>query len=184
MISFEQCKNVIRFYTSRMTACASNNASVYIQRDCVFLNKRRGELCATVSRQPKWSAVMQLIHTASRIEQINSVPSPASCFIDGKAIDDNKAGVQLIIHKDGKTKHICIQKRYQCACHAYFKIRNFPEYVQSYVREWLLKQSWYIPESYSTTYIIDAIVNSQAPRAIYTQLNENVDILTSISQIY
>jgi len=181
MISFEQCKNVIRYYTSTMTACDSNGVSAYIQRDCVFLNKRRGELCATVSWQTKWSAVMQLIHAASRIEQVNSVPNPATCFIDGKPIDDSKAGLQLIIHRDGKIDHICIQKRYQRFCRAYFKIRRFPEFVQSYIREWLLKQPWYIPKSYSTTFIIDAIMNSQAPRAIYTQLNESVEILTSIS---
>ena len=34
-------------------------------------------------------------------------------------------------------KHICIQKKYQNVCYAYFKMRHFPHFIEQHIKEWL-----------------------------------------------
>ena len=151
----------------------------HIQRDCIFLNKQRGEICANISSKQKLEEIAYLLHHANRIEQINSIPDDNICFIDKKIIPKNSSGIQLKIYLDSDIKHICIQKKYQKICYAYFKIRYFSQFIEQHIKDWLITQNWYIPRSYDMKFITDKILNSQIPQAIHTHLIQSIDILTS-----
>lgn len=178
MITFEQCKHVIHYYVLKMTTTDHIQVSPHIQRDCIYLNKMRGEICANVMNNPLLKAILLLIHDASTIEQVNSIPINNKCFIDNKNIPKSTSGIQLIIHIDDKKEHICIQKKYQKICYSYFKLRNFDQFIESYIKKWLSDQEWYIPKMYTSDYVVNKIVNSQIPKAIHTQWIEITDILT------
>lgn len=177
MISFEQCKHVLTYYIQKIMSTDTIHISPHIQRDCVFLNKRRGEICANVSSNPVLSNIISILHDADRIDQMNSIPDNNVCFIDKKVIPKNSSGIQLIIYKGNEIKHICIQKKYQKICYGYFKLRHFPSFIEQHIKDWLLDQEWYVPHAYTIKHIIDKVLNSQIPQAIYTHLNETVDVL-------
>ena len=178
MISFEQCKHVLHYYVMKMMTDDPIQVAPHISRDCVYLNKIRGETCANISSNPMMSNILKLLHNASRIDQLNSIPPGNKCFIDGKNIPKSSCGVQLIIYSEDKTRHICIHTKYQKLCYAYFKLRNFTDFIETHIKKWLNEQTWYIPKSYSTEYIIVKILNSRVPQAIHTHLIETIDTLT------
>ena len=149
----------------------------HIQRDCILLNKQRGEICANVCSDEKLGDVLYLLHHAKRIEQLNSIPDNNKCFIDKKVIPQNSSGIQLIIHLENEIKHICIQKKYQKICYAYFKIRNFPNFIEKYIKDWLITQDWYIPGVYNMDQITQKILQSQIPHAIHTHLTQSIETL-------
>jgi hypothetical protein len=178
MISLEQCKHVIQYYLMKMMSEEQIPVAPHVQRDCLYMNKMRGEICANISINPRMARILKLLHTATTINQVNSIPVDNKCFIDNKIIPKSSAGIQLIIHSEDTMEHICIRKKYQALCYAYFKLRHFPSFIEFNVKRWLVDQDWYIPRTYSTEYITDKILNSQFPNAIHTQLVNIVDTLT------
>ena len=74
MISFEQCKHVIHYYVIKMMSEDPLQVAPHIQRDCLFMNKMRGETCANICMNPKLKPILLLLHNASNIEQVNSIP--------------------------------------------------------------------------------------------------------------
>ena len=177
MISFEQCKHVITYYMYKIMSKELMNIHPHVQRDCVFLNKQRGELCAKIIENPKLQEILLLLHHAKRIEQINTIPDSNKCFIEKKNIPKNNSGIQLIFYSGDKFQHVCIQKKYQKVCYAYFKIRNFSDFIQQYIKSWLLNQDWYLPKTYEINYLVKKILSSRVPKAIHTHLIESVDEL-------
>lgn len=178
MITFEQCKHVIQYYVMKMTSPDNIQISPHIQRDCIYLNKMRGEICANIMSNPILKPIIERIHNANTIEQVNSIPIDNKCFIDKKNIPKSSSGIQLIIHLDDKKEHICIQKKYQQLCYSYFKLRNFDQFIEFYIKEWLNNQEWYLPKMYSSDYVIDKVLKSQIPKAIHTQWIEITETLT------
>jgi hypothetical protein len=142
------------------------------------MNKNRGELCSDIFNNPKLQDVIKKIHGASTIHQINSVPVNSLCAIDNKKIPLSTGGVQMIIYyKDKNLDHICIQKKYQQLCYYYFRLRNFPEYIQYELKRWLNKQPWYLPRSHTVNTILKTILSSNFPEKIHTELNETIDMI-------
>ena len=176
MISFEQCKHVIQYYVMRMTTDEPIQVAPHIQRDCVYLNKMRGELCANVASNPILGPVIKLLHGCNTIGQVNSVPVGVSCFIDKKQIPTSSAGIQLIVHAGDKITHICIAKKYQQSCYAYFKLRHFDSFIERHVKDWLSHQEWYVPKTYTSEHLIRKIMNSSVPNATHTHLTEAADV--------
>jgi len=179
MISFEQCKHVIEYYCIRMTTDESLPVAPHIHRDCVFLNKMRGELCANISSNAKLKRILELLHKSRHIEQINTVPEGSECFIDKKKIPKSSAGLQLIIYIPDKTRHICLAKKYQNICYSYFKVRHFDAFIEKYIMDWLLTQDWYVKNIYTSDIICARVLNSCVSKAIYTHLVEATDALTN-----
>lgn len=178
MISLEQCKHVLQYYLMKMMTDEQIQVPPYVHRDCLYMNKMRGEICAGISLNPKLSEILKLLHNATTINQVNSIPLDNQCFITKKQIPKSSAGVQLIIHSEDTSTHICIQKKYQTLCYAYFKLRHFPSFIEFQIKQWLTIQDWYIPRTYSTDFILQKILHSQLPNAIHTQLVNMVDTLT------
>ena len=116
MISFQQCKHVITYYIQKLMSVDQIQISPHVQRDCVFLNKRRGEICANIAANEKLGSIIFLLHKADCIHQINSIPENNRCFIDKKPIPKSNSGIQLIVYSNNQMKHICIQKKYQNVC--------------------------------------------------------------------
>ncbi len=168
MISLQQCKHVIEYYVQKICQ-GTIHVMPHIQRDCVFLNKERGKMCAIMSKHDNLSKIITLLHQATLVEQINTVPQDTICFIDDTTIPKNNGGVQLILHMN-EIKHICIQKKYQKICYAYYKIRHFTTFVEDEIKKWLLRQEWYIPKMYRTSTIVDRVLASHLPQHIYTHL--------------
>jgi hypothetical protein len=178
MLSLEQVKHVITYYYLEMIREYDGSTPVHIQRDCVFLNKSRGEICADLHSNPKLSFVISKIHSASEVHQINSVPVNSLCCIDQKKIPLASGGIQFILYGKDKTKeHICVQKKYQQLCYYYFKLRNFPSYTQKEILKWLNKQPWYLPKSMPVNDILKRLLHSNFPEKVHRDLNEIIDIL-------
>ena len=53
MLSVEQVKHVLTYYFLDMLDTDSTRVPQHIQRDCVFLNKSRGEICSDMYSNPK-----------------------------------------------------------------------------------------------------------------------------------
>jgi hypothetical protein len=177
MISFEQCKHVITYYILKIMSSEPLHLAPHIQRDCIFLNKQRGEICANICFNKTFGEITKCLHNAKQIEQVNSIPDNNVCFIDKKVIPQNSSGIQLIIYLENDVKHICIQKKYQKICYAYFKVRNFPSFVEKYIKDWLVSQDWYVPNTYGTEFITNKVLNSQIPNAIHTHLTQSIETL-------
>ena len=177
MLTLQQCKHVIQYYTLDMMDAQDRHIPTHISRDCVYLNKMRGELCSNVFSNPKIKNLLQLIHHSRNIEQLNSVPVNSLCSIDKKTIPVSTSGVQLIIYNTDQTiQHLCIQKKYQQICYYYFKLRYFPDFIQKIIKDWLCKQSWYLPRVYAVNDIMKRILESNIPNQIHTDLSEITEI--------
>lgn len=181
MITSDQCKSVVMYNFARMMTSRPPVITTHTQRDCVYFNKLRGEICASVVSECMYANIAKLLHQSTRIEQVNSVPRGSHCFVDGKQIQRSTSGVQLIIHGADSTQHICIQKKYQKICHAYFKLRHFPEFIQSYLKTWLMMQDWYVPRLFTIDDLMQRMTSSTAPTAIYTHFVESVEALTDVT---
>lgn len=179
MITQEQCKNVIIFNFVKMMTHSNVQIQPHVHRDCVYFSKRRGEICASVVTNKMYADIIKLLHSSTRVEQVNSVPKSSSCFVDGKQILRSSSGVQLIIYTPTIKHHICIQKKYQQICYAYFKIRHFPDFIDNFLKNWLMTQHWYVPKCFTVEFLLQKMLSSSAPLAIYTQLIESVETLSS-----
>jgi hypothetical protein len=178
MLSLEQVKHVVTYYYLDMMKEYEKNTPVHIQRDCVFLNKSRGEICADLHSNPKLKHIISKIHYATDVHQINSVPVNSVCCVDDKKIPLASGGIQFIVYGQDKTKeHLCIQKKYQHLCYYYFKLRNFPSYTQREILKWLNKQPWYLPKSMPVNTILKRLLDSNFPERVHRDLSEIIDIL-------
>ena len=177
MISIDQCQHVIAYHFARMVSRNPPPVIQPVQRDCVYFNRLRGEICAKVSTDKRFTNILQYIHTSNRVEQVNSVPVGSSCFIDGKKIQRPTAGVQVLIYGKQSMQHVCIQKKYQKICHAYFKLRHFTDFIDRYIKNWLLEQDWYIPHMFTTDKLLEKVLSSTVPVALYTHFVETVETL-------
>lgn len=172
MLSLEQVKHILTYYFLDMIPNYDKNTPVHVHRDCVYLNKTRGELCSDIYSNPKLVQVIRSIHDSVKIHQINSVPVNSLCCIDKKAIPISSAGIQLIIYTKKSVEHLCIQKKYQQLCYYYFKLRNFPQFVQFEIANWLNKQPWYLPRACNINTVLKRILESKLPNKIHTELEE------------
>jgi len=182
MLSLEQVKHILTYYYLDMIPNYDKNTPVHVHRDCVYLNKTRGEICSDIYSNPKLTEVIKSIHHSIKINQINSVPVNSMCCIDKKAIPISSGGIQLIVYTKNNIDHLCIQKRYQQICYYYFKLRNFPTFVQSEIAKWLNKQPWYLPKACNINTILKRLLESNLPDRIHTDLDEIMTHLTQCIQ--
>lgn len=170
MITLQQCKHVISLILKQMCPGCSQEFQNSHNRDLIFFNKLRGELCGNIISNPKLKSILLYIHNAVRIEQINSVPLNQKCAITERALPTYTSGISLVIFSCKKQiTHICIEKKYQTICFGYFKIRNFPFIIETRIKEWLNSQLWYIPHTYSLTYLNNKILDSNLPVKIFNE---------------
>ena len=152
----------------------------HIQRDCVYMNKARAEICSEIFMNPKLKDIIFKIHSAKTINQLNTVPVNSLCSIDKVKIPMATGGVQIVLYEVGKEiQHICIQKKYQRLCYYYFKLRNFPDFIKVEIKTWLNKQPWYIPKSCTVNLILKRLLESNMPEKIHIDLTEIIEVLTS-----
>ena len=177
MITQQQCKHVVSVIIQQLSLKSDNPPT--INRDMVHLNKTRAEICANIITNPILKDILMLIHNADGIEQINSAPANQQCFITGKRLPTCTSGISLIIHnKDRSINHVCIQKKYQSICLAYFKVRHFPTYIENMIKEWLNTQEWYVPKTHQLSFLNAKLMDSNIPYRVYTDFIEACDILT------
>lgn len=181
MFTSDQCKHVVEYCVRSMVQSERVHVTSQMQRDCIAMNKARGELCAAISTHSKYRDIIRVIHDAHTVQQINTTPDGSVCAIDGKTIQNTTIGTQLIVHTDERIHHVCIRKSYQEVCYAYFRIRNFLQFIEQYVRQWLISQPWYIPKYYSCVTITHKVLQSCVPNAIYTKWVDLLDILRDVS---
>ena len=82
----------------------------HIQRDCVYRNKARAEICSEIFMNPKLKKIIMKIHHAKAIQQLNTVPVNSVCSIDKIKIPLATGGIQINISRWKQIEHICIQK--------------------------------------------------------------------------
>jgi len=179
MLSLEQVKHVITYYYLEMVLDYDKSIPGHIQRDCVFLNKSRGEICSDIYSNPRLRDIISKLHGAADVHQINSVPVGSICFIDKKRIPLATGGIQFIIYATSAgMEHICVQKKYQRLCYYYFKLRNFPSCTQRDILRWLNKQPWYLPKSCQINLILKRLLESNFPEKVHRDLSNIVDTLS------
>ena len=66
MLSLEQVKHILTYYFLDMIPNYDKNTPVHVHRDCVYLNKTRGELCSDIYSNPKLVHVISSIHIAGK----------------------------------------------------------------------------------------------------------------------
>lgn len=181
MFTSDQCKHVVEYCVRTMMQSDRVHITSQMQRDCIAMNKARGEICAAISTHSKYKDIVHIIHDAHTVQQINTVPDESTCAIDGKPIQDTTIGTQLIVHTSERVHHVCIRKSYQEVCYAYFRIRNFLQFVEQYVRQWLIAQPWYIPKYHSCSTISFNVLQGNVPDAIYTTWVDLMDILRGVT---
>lgn len=177
MLNIEQMKHVITYYYLELLPDHERSTPVYIQRDCVYLNKTRGEICSDLYSNTKYHSILKKLHNAKDVHQINSVPINSLCSIEHKKIPKESAGVQFIIYGT-PVEHVCVQKRYQQICYYYFKLRNFPTFTQREILRWLHKQPWYIPKLCEVNFILKRLLDSNIPEKIHREFLEMVSLLS------
>lgn len=181
MITLQQCRHVISLVLKQMSpGTTSQISSMSYNRDLIFFNKMRGELCANIITNPKLKDVLILIHNAIVIQQINSVPVNQECAISKKKMATTTSGISLLIYDRKRNMvHICIEKKYQCVCFAYYRIRNFPEIIKNKIKVYLNLQPWFIPHVHSLSFLNNKILSSSLPNTIHIELMDAVECFNS-----
>jgi hypothetical protein len=180
MITQQQCKHVVSVIIQQLSL--KSEGVPIVNRDMVHLNKTRAEICANIITNPLLRDILTLIHNADSIEQINSAPENQQCFITGKKLPTCGSGISIIIHnKDRTITHVCIQKKYQSVCLAYFKIRHFISHVENLIKNWLNTQDWYIPRTHQLSFLNDKLMDSNVPYRVFTDFIEASDTLTLVN---
>lgn len=181
MITLQQCKHVISLVLKQMSPGTSSQiSSMSYNRDLIFFNKMRGELCANIITNPHLKDVLLLIHNAMVIQQINSVPVNQKCAISKKNMATSNSGISLLVYdRKRNMKHICIEKKYQSVCFAYYKIRNFPEIIKKKIKVYLNIQPWYIPQVHSLSFLNNKILASSIPNIVHLELMDAVECFNS-----
>ena len=180
MITEMQLKNVITYYYLDLMRQSCNNiqAPTNSTRDTISFNKMRAEICGNTYNIPKLKQAIGIIHNSTLIQQVNSIPKNSECCIDKVKIPLSESGVQLICkQEDESIHHIVFQKKYQQICISYFKLRWFNELLQEKIRQFLLEQPWYLPNTYQTNDILKKIFNSNFCKIVYKDLEITVDFL-------
>ena len=170
-----QIKNVVTFYFLELCGMSAQTPQ-NIARDCLNFNKERGRMCARVYNNERYTPVMELLHHAESVKQVNSSPI-SQCYISNKVIPNIEYGVQLIIRSNKKLNHVVIRKEYQSLCFAYFKMRFFNRHIQQEIRKWLLDRSWSIPTLHKNNIVLNRILESNFCSNIYIQYNEYAEAL-------
>ena len=179
MLSVQQVRHVLQYYLLDMME-SDTSVPTHVHRDCLYMNKARAELCSEIFSNPILRKLLQKIHNASHIHQINSVPINSTCYIEGKNIPFALGGTQLIIyHRENDVEHLCILKKYQRICYYYFKLRHLPDFIKMDIKTWLNKQSWYIPKACTVNLILKRLLESNLSEKIHVNLCENIEILSS-----
>ncbi len=180
MLSLQQIKHILQYYCLDMMETQDSTIPSHIQRDCVYMNKTRAEICSDIFMNPLLKNIIEKIHKASRIHQLNTVPRNSICFIDNIKIPIATGGVQIILYyKDQPIEHICIQKKYQRLCYYYFKLRHFPDIIKHEITKWLNKQPWYLPKSCTVNLILKRLLESNMAGKIHMDLSDIIDVLNS-----
>lgn len=181
MISNQQCKNVITYYfLELMKKDIGNSLQIpsHITRDTIFFNKMRANICGAIYNTDKYKDILSIVHNSRTIKQVNTVPCNSICEVEKKPIPLSQSGIQLICKQiDDAIKHVVIRKEYQLICNSYFKLRYFPQYIQSKLLAWLIDQEWYLPNYYKTNSLLKKILASTFPTIIFKELSSIVDSL-------
>jgi hypothetical protein len=159
-VSVQQIGTVVTYYFLDLVHDSAPQVPSNIARECISFNKMRADMCAKFYNDPLYSSVVKHLHDASDVSQINSVPEGSVCMVDQKTIPHAEAGVQLIIVSENTTKHVVIQRKYQQLFYNYWKLRFFTEFIQSQLRIWFLKQTWYMPRTQSVDFIMTRVLTS------------------------
>ena len=163
-----------------MMESQDSNIPSHVQRDCVYMNRARAEICSDIYMNPLLKKIIEKIHKASRIHQLNTVPLNSMCYIDNLKIPLPTGGIQLILYyHEGAIEHICIQKKYQRLCYYYFKLRHFPDIIKQEIKRWLNKQPWYLPKSCTVNLILKRLLESNMPEKLHMDLSEIIEVLNS-----
>jgi hypothetical protein len=152
--------NTIQYYFLEMANKKTPQVPPHVSRDCIYFNKTRAELCGNVYNVAKYREVMELIHDADTISQINSIPFNSVCAIEKKVIPEVNGGVQIIINTNGGIKHIVVQKKYQHICYNYFNLRHFDVFIKINLKKWLNEQPWFLPRTLTIKFIMSKLFES------------------------
>ena len=180
MISEGQLKNVISYYFMDMMEQDSLTVHVptHITRDTIQFNKSRAEICGKAYNKTKYKNILSVIHDSVNVKQVNSVPNNTSCAVDNVSIPLNESGIQLICQSESnKITHVVLQKKYQTFCNSYFKLRHFDSILQEEIRQFFLKQPWYVPGVYQTYFLLKKLFASTFVMRVYKDLQSIVEIL-------
>lgn len=183
MITDLQLKNIITYYYLDLMTDKSNSIQTSTQstKDTIAFNKMRAEICGNVYNIKKFQFAIGIIHHSSTIRQINSVPKNSECCVDKVKIPLNESGVQLICKQNDETlKHIVFQKKYQKIFNYYFNLRWFDKILQEKMRQFFLKQSWYLPSIYKENDLLQKLLSSNFSKAIYKHLELSFYVLDNI----
>ena len=144
MISEGQLKNVISYYFM-VGWNRTNDSSLQRMYLDIQFNKSRAEICGKAYNKTKYKNILSVIHDSVNVKQVNSVPNNTSCAVDNVSIPLNESGIQLICQSESnKITHVVLQKKYQTFCNSYFKLRHFDSILQEEIRQFFLKQPWYV----------------------------------------
>lgn len=184
MITESQIKNVVTYYFLNMQEKKCENSipiPTHVVRDTMNFNKIRADICGAAYNNEKFKDIFNILHYTVRVEQVNCTPQNTFCFVEKSKIPLSKSGIQLICKKDDDTvKHIVIQKRYQKICNAYFRLRHFTDILQETIKQWLIKQPWYLPNCYKVNDLLHRLVNSTICLGIFKNMVNLVETLEAI----
>lgn len=117
------------------------------------------------------SPVLSHLHKTNTVEQINTIPLHSRCCVTGKQLD-NGSGVQLIM----QDLHVCVSMDTMKEWFHYFRLRHFPKYVCGLIREWVVKQPWYVQ---TREFDQNRLIASHWTKTYKKMYNESVQYLTT-----
>ena len=166
-MNIQQVRNIVTYYLLKMLKTES--IPNHITRDVIEFDKKRGTYCGKLYQKYD---IVQYIHEADRITQINSVPQNSLCMIDNKVIPTDTAGIQLIVSIKNKIKHLIVQKKYQHKLYNYFRVRHFDQLCMCKIQQWFLDQSWFFPNVFKSNILLKSILQSHFCELIQTEIND------------
>lgn len=166
-MNVQQVRNIVTYYLLKMLK--TDSIPNHITRDVIEFDKMRGAYCGRVYN--KYS-IIEYIHEADRITQINSVPQNSLCMIDNKVIPTDTAGIQLIVSVKNNIKHLIVQKKYQHILYNYFRVRHFDQLCMHKIQQWFLNETWFFPNVFKSNILLKSILQSNFCELIQTEINE------------
>ena len=106
-------------------------------REMQAMTDERVRVCLNYAKMS--SPILMQLHKSLTVEQLNSIPLHSRCCSTGKQLTKG-SGVQLILDD----MHVCVDMCTLKEWFHYFRLRNFPLYMCGLIREWAIKQPWYI----------------------------------------
>lgn len=165
---------VVTYYLLNLLHRGTPHVSTNVTRECIAFNKLRADICAAVYNNKFYSNVIDSIHNASKVVQINGVPSGVHCAVDQKSVPHSESGVQLILTVNDKREHIVVQRKYQRLLYNYWKLRNFPEFIQTQLRVWLINEPWYLPKTHTVNFVVNKVFASSFCDNMYKHFTQAV----------